>query len=130
MDELLHAEARRFARYLVDREPGAKIQARYARAVGAGAHGARDEALLALARRRPRTIGLLDAGLALADPHAELRRRLYLMFAILESTPEHSECFLPVRRGPAYALVVALAGARAALKGACGVLLLRAVAPR
>ncbi len=45
-------------------------------------------------------VGLLDAGLAVADPHSELRRRLYLMFAILESSPEYHELFLPPRPRP------------------------------
>lgn len=130
MDDLLHAEARCFARYLVGRTPSTEVQARYALAMGTTPPAGRDAALLGLARRRPRTIGLLDGGLALVDPHAELRRRLYVMLAILESTPEHCDRFLPAARGPAYVLLVALAGLRGALRGAAGVLLLRLVARR
>ena len=123
------AEAVRFARYLVGAAPDARVKALYARALAAGGPPTRprDEALLRFAVARRRGLGLLDAGLALTDPDAELRRRLYLMFAILEAGPEHHARFLPVERGPLYALVVALAGVRGALKAALGVALVRLV---
>jgi hypothetical protein len=128
-DPELRLEAERFARYLVGAAPSDEIAERYARAVRRDppAAGARDARLVDFARRRPWSIPLLDAALALRDPHAELRRRLYLMFAILESTPEHHDRFLPAARRPAYVLRIAAVGARAVLRAAGGVVLLAAV---
>jgi hypothetical protein len=40
-------------------------------------------------------LGPLDAGAALLDPDHQLRRRLVLMTAILETTPENCDLFLP-----------------------------------
>jgi len=120
-------EAERFARYLLGTSPDERVKGLYADALAAGGPplGAHDDALLRFAVARPRGLGLLDAGLALTDPGAELRRRLHLMFAILEASPEYHDRFLPVERGPLYPLVVVLAGARGVVKAAVGVLLVR-----
>jgi hypothetical protein len=122
-------EAERFSRYLAGAPASTAIAARYADALAAGGPPLRprDELLLRFALTRPRGLGLLDAGLALTDPDAELRRRLYLMFAILEASPEHHERFLPVDRGPLYPFAVAFAGVRGAVKAILGVVLVRLV---
>lgn len=123
------AEAQRFARYLVGADADERVRAVYARALASTSPALRprDAALLRFASARRRGLGLLDAGLALTDPNAELRRRLYLMFAILEASPEHHDRFLPVRRGPLFSLVVIAAAARGAVKAALGALLVWAV---
>ena len=124
-DAMLHAEGARFARYLLGCRPGTDVLERYADAIRAGGapQRRRDAALLRFSRARPRAIGLLDAGLAVADPHSELRRRLYLMFAILESSPEHHDLFLPAETPPWYPLTVAYAGLRGGVKAAAGIVL-------
>lgn len=123
------AEAERFARYLVGAPADERIRALYARMIARGARtpGRADVALLRFAVRRPRGLGLLDAGLALVDPEAELRRRLYIMFAILEATPENHDRFLPVERGPLYIVAVAAAGLQGLLKGVVGALVVAIV---
>jgi hypothetical protein len=72
-------------------------------------------------------LGLLDSGLALVRPHAELRRRLYLLFALLEATPEYADRFLPAARRPWYVIYIAWVGARAAVKGLLGSALVKLV---
>ena len=86
---------------------------------------ATDASLLRFAGTRPRSIGPIDAALALSAPYAEVRRRLHLMFAILESTPEHHDRFLPERRDARYLGVVLAAGGRAVARAAIGIPLVR-----
>ncbi len=86
-----------------------------------------DQKLLDYALSNPRLLGLLDAGAALVMPDAEVRRRLYIMFAILEANTEYWDFFLPKQRNRWYLFVVAGAGIRGALKGIFGIILVKKV---
>jgi hypothetical protein len=124
----LDSEGTRFGRYLLDGvEPAPAAVARYVDLIERDARPVTgtDASLLHFARTRPRSIGPIDAALALTAPYAEVRRRLHLMFAILESTPEHHDRFLPERREARYLGVVAGAGARAVARAAIGIPLVR-----
>ena len=44
----------------------------------------------------PYIIGPIDSALALDQPHSPVRKRIYVMLAILETQPELSALFLPV----------------------------------
>lgn len=50
------------------------------------------------ARRYPRVLPYLDAAAALVRPRSSLRQRIYIMTAILETSPAHAEQFLPRTR--------------------------------
>jgi len=122
------AEAERFARYLVGEPPDDSVRERYVRAIAKGPPVTpRDTALLRFALARPRALAALDAGLAVLEPHAELRRRLYLMYALLETSPRYHDRFLPVERGPMWAAVVAFAGLRGVLKALIGIVVVKCV---
>lgn len=86
-----------------------------------------DTKLIDFAVDHPWSIGILDGGLALLYPHAELRRRLYLMFAILEAMPEYTRYFLPQKRNVLYSLSVDMVGIRAAIKALLGAILVKVV---
>jgi hypothetical protein len=110
-DELRH-EARLFGRYLVDREPSTELVERYVRAnevLGLGVDGD----LLEFARAHPWSIGMLDAAAGVLGGSSLLRKKLLVMTAIVETTPELVDRTEPRAVGlPRLALRVGVAGAR------------------
>jgi hypothetical protein len=133
-DEARAIEARIFARYLVGREPTPAQIERYVAA--SRTHfpdppAAEDAAVLAWVRAHPWSTGLLDAAAGLLRPAGPLRNRVLLMAAILETTPEFADAFLPRQVGP-LALVarVAVTGVLAVANAAVGAVLYKAIARR
>jgi hypothetical protein len=126
---VLKKEAKQFARYLVGQEPDRQIISRYVTAMqhNAPAVSAGDVALLQFVRRHPWSLGAIEAGLALRRPYSEVRRRLYVLLAILESSPHHTTDFLPQDRSPFYVVVIALVGVRAVCKAAFGIVMVEVV---
>jgi hypothetical protein len=130
---LLRDEAVRFGRYLVGGAPSAELVERYVRAhayVLREPPTPADEAVLAFVHAHPWSLPLLDAGTALVRGAPRLRRKLLVMMAILEATPEHAERTLP-QGGvglPRLALRLGRAGATAAVKLVAGAALAAAVA--
>ena len=123
-------QARVFGRYILGRQPSAQVIALYKAAMAAnqGSQERREQKIVMFAQEHPWSIGLLDSGLALTEPHAELRRRLYVMFSILESMPQYHDYFLPKKRSPWFSVAIVGAGIRGVCKAALGVLLVRVVA--
>ncbi|MBA3451951.1 MAG: hypothetical protein H0T42_02500 [Deltaproteobacteria bacterium] len=118
---VLHREAVWFARYLVDAVPSDALIERYVRAdarVLQDAPTARDEAVLAFVHRHPWSVGLLDAGTAFMRGAPLLRKKLVVMMAVLEATPDHIAVTAPVEDAGMARLVWRLgrAGAKAAVK--------------
>ena len=89
---------------------------------------AHDKKLLAVVTKHPRLLPYIDGGIALSNPDSELRRRLYVMFAVLESTPDYWQYFLPVKRSDWYILAVAGSGIRSAWRGVIGYCVVKVVA--
>jgi hypothetical protein len=133
-DAALAAEARLFGRYLVGREPGEAVVARYVAACRthfAEPPRADDAAALAWVRRHGWSVAMLDAASGLLRPGGALRNRILLMAALLESTPEFADDFLPRHVGPlALAVRVGAAGAVAVANAILGAILLKTVARR
>ena len=128
-DDELAAEARLFARYLVGRDP---IPAHVDRYVAASrAHfgeplAVEDAAVLAWVRRHAWSVGMLDAAAGLLRPGGALRNRILLMAAILETTPEFADHFLPRQVGPlALVLRLGVSGLVAVVNAIAGVALHR-----
>ncbi len=94
------------------------------RAPSANDHNQR---ILQFALAHPRLLGALDVALALTEPGSDLRRRLLLMAAVIETQPRYAERFLSCDRSKLYPLVLLLVGLRAAARAAVGLLLLRFV---
>jgi hypothetical protein len=121
-------EAEHFAHYLIGEPPRPEEIERYARAVelrDATPRTARDRRLLECMNRHRWTIGPLDAGLALADAESPVRFRLCLMMAVLEASPAHCPRFLPEPYPRVALLGLALRMARAALRSALGLAMVR-----
>lgn len=122
---VLKKEAKCFARYLVGQEPSRQIVTRYTEALAYNppSISATDLHLLEFIRKHPWSLGCIEAGLAIRHPHSEIRRRLYIMLAILESSPDHTTAFLPQERSAWYMVVIALAGLRAVGKALVGLIM-------
>jgi hypothetical protein len=90
LTEELRTEAVIFARYLVRRDPSALLVDRYVRAnEELFAHTeAIDHDIVAFARRHPWSIGMLDASAGIIGGSSLLRKKLLLMTALVETTPE------------------------------------------
>jgi hypothetical protein len=107
----LEMEARVFGRYLVGRVPPAELVERYCAANAAiftEPGGAEDTALVGFVRRNPWSVSLLDASSGLLRPGNLLRNKILLMAAILETSPEFADEFLPRDVRP-FRLLVGLA---------------------
>ena len=133
-DEDLAAEARVFARYLVGRDAGPAHVARYVAASRTHFPDPlvpEDAAVLAWVRRHPRSVGMLDAAAGLLRPGGALRNRILLMAAVLETTPDFADDFLPHHVGPLdLALRVGVAGVVAVANALGGLVLHQLVVRR
>lgn len=123
------AEAELFGRYLAKDTPSKKIIALYEKAMDrtVGKVSVSDARALAFVCRHSWAIGFVDAGLAIVRPQSEVRRRLYVMFSILEATPEYAMQFLPQDQPWWYIFVVAWAGVKAAAKALLGIALVKVI---
>lgn len=123
----LEAEGATLGRYLLGCPVAPESGRLYARAIQQG-HAALDQAevrLWARALRRPWLLACVDAALALVNPRGGIRRRLLLMLAVLEASPAHCDHFLPQPGVGRATVTVLVAGARAVLRAAVGMILLR-----
>jgi hypothetical protein len=121
----LRSEAILFGRHLVGRDPSEELVARYVRAnetLGLGA--ARDRETLEFACRHPWAIAPLDAAAGILGSNSLLRKKLLLMTAIVETTPELVDRTQPTALSLPHLVVrVGVAGARTALSVVSGLAL-------
>jgi hypothetical protein len=95
---LLHNEARTIAYYLTGREAEKFIVERYVTAVDMifkSAPAPDDRNILSFVRNHPSTLPFFDAASAVFFSRNQLRARILLMVAILETTPEYCGHFFP-----------------------------------
>lgn len=89
-------EATIFGSYLLGEEPSPTAVRLYAEAISRlFAPEEAEDSVLRFALNRPWSLPLLDGAAALRQPEGQLRRRLLVMFAILETQPEYADRFLP-----------------------------------
>jgi hypothetical protein len=123
----LQAEARSIARYLVGAEPPESVIQRYVQAnelLLEGASATSGAAEMRFWRRHPASLPLLDAGLAWRHPDSILRTKVYVMAALLETTPELADFFLARPAAiPRLLLTLGCRGAVAAMRCTLGAVL-------
>jgi hypothetical protein len=66
----------------------------------------------------------VDAALSLTDPFHPVRKRIFIMLAILETQPTYNDCFLPQKRSFLYTFYVLFRMVNAVLKTVIGKVLL------
>ena len=100
MPEAIPVDEREFAifsRYLLG-EPGAeRLKPHYeaaARRLAASAFSPRSTATMAMVLAKPSALPYIDAACGFVDPANTLRRRLIVLTAVLEASPEHTRHFL------------------------------------
>lgn len=81
--------------------------------------------LLRLAFTRPFIIPYLDGGLVFIRSTSELRRRIYIIFSILESSPDYTDLFIPKKYTPTDTILIGLSCIRAALRAAVGIVIVK-----
>lgn len=105
MDDILEKEARLFARYLLDCEPPPDMIDRYINAnrkLGTDVVISTfiDEKIMEFALTHPRAIPFLDAAAGILQPDALLRKKIYIMAAVLEASPRYAKDFLSENLSP------------------------------
>lgn len=117
-----------FTKYLIKKEPDSQSITLYSQAI---AHQTelsyRDAKLLKFVQKHPFWIGCIDGGLAFVNPHSEVRRRIYIMFAILESQPLFWRNFLPIKRSWWYLFFILFTGLRAVIRAAAGIVMVKII---
>ena len=127
-DELA-LEANIFSKYLLHKKPSKAAVELYIKAMQANP-GKLDEGeakLLKFSLKHAWLLSCIDGGLVFVKPHSEVRRRIYTMLSILETTPDFAQDFLPTQRSWSYAFVVGWAGVRGVARAAVGVFIVKAV---
>ncbi len=97
-DAFLEKEAILFARYLLDRDPPRDMVECYISAnkqLGVNVVTAEDGNILDFSVSHPWSIPFLDAAVGFLQPEAVLRKKIYTMAAVLETSPQYAESFLP-----------------------------------
>jgi hypothetical protein len=133
-DDDLRTEAIAFGRYLVDATPSDELVERYRRANDVlldETPSPADQRVIAYARENPWAIRLLDAGTALSGRAPIFRKKLLIMMAIVETTPELAEQTEP-RSEPMPTLVAKLgvAGVKMVTSAALGLALSTVIASK
>ncbi|MCW5889098.1 MAG: hypothetical protein KIT14_00960 [bacterium] len=117
----LAREGSLLGRYLVGREPSPALVARYVDAARTLFAPVSDEPVVAWMRRHPWSLPFLDAAAALRAPTGLLRGKVLIMAAILETSPEHADEFLPAVVSPVRLVwQLALSGTSAVLQALIG----------
>jgi len=74
--------------------------------------------------RNPIMIGMVDGALSLRNPNSGIRKKIYLMLAILESHFAYADYFLPQERKGSYIFSIIGTGIRAVWNAITGSILL------
>jgi len=122
-----HLEADALSRYLVGTPVSDEVKEQYWRAlehIGAD-HNDRESKVWRYMLSGQAVMRCVDAGLALASPTSALRKRIFIMLAILETEPSHADHFLPQERPVWYIVPVVLAGMRAVACAVVGFMLVK-----
>ncbi len=96
-DTELETEAKIFAHYLIGRQPAPEHIARYIdanRQLSNDGHGS-DQRECTFLLQHPWAAGPLDTAAALLRPDCHFRAKMLRMAAILETSPQFVDCFLP-----------------------------------
>lgn len=131
--DTLKSQAALLGHYLIGRPITNRARALYVEALTTQEPKLRlsrqDQATLHFALKHRWALGLMDAGLSFLRPNAELRRRLFIMFSILEAQPEYCDDFLPQKQSKWQLLRLFFVGCRAGCKLVLGAVLVKVIAP-
>ena len=130
MKNNLDRQAVIFGKYLIKKTPNSPSVKKYGAAVKLHSKKLdnQDMRLLELIEKHPTLTPFVDAALAFVKPHSEVRPRIYLLFAILESTPEYWQEFIPKKRNPLYIFTIFSIGVRSVFRAIVGIVVVKVYA--
>ena len=102
--DIASGEAQILSRYLIGKACSSEIEERYTIAVKKHQAEFDNEEQKAWNRMLASRLylKLIDSGLAVTNPQSALRKRIFIMLALLETCPENIEFFLPQERSIFY----------------------------
>ena len=120
-------EAQILSKYLTGKECPAEIAQYYSEAL------AKHNAVLSDSQQKtwdkmlatPFYLKLVDSGLAISDPQSSLRKRIFIMLALLETSPLYTEFFLPQERSILYIIPLGFKAALSALYLVSGTIMVK-----
>ncbi len=84
----------------------------------------REQQKLNFILRFPLFVGCIDGALAIVNPEHPIRKKVYVMFSVLESSPDFHTSFLPQQRSSTYLFKILWTGTRAVFNTLFGFILL------
>lgn len=117
-------EARILTRYLINEVPS-KVQVGLYSIGSSSSVTAGRERAWDIVLNHPWLLPYFDAYDALFRPDSQLRKKLYIMFSILEASPDFVEKFLPQKRSLWYLLILAGVGIRSIYRLLMGVVFVK-----
>jgi len=122
-------EADFMTRYLLGVRCSQELKIRYAQAIEQLKIelDLEERRLWRIVNRYPFLLRIVDGGLALLKPHGGIRRKIYMMLAILEASPEHAGRFLPKTYTRLYVLGLIAVSLRAGLAAMVGVFFIKII---
>ena len=127
--DLSRHEAEIFGRYILKKQPNDYCVDLYEQAMMKLniIIGNKDKKILMFILKNPWSIGLVDAGLCMFHKESAVRRKIFTLFAIIETSPEYCHYFLPHKQSPVYLIYILWAGFRGVMKAILGGLLLKLI---
>ncbi len=127
MDNSQHSEALVFGQYLIGQRINDATVERYIRAIEKLNYQADEweQVIVEKAIRKPNLIPYYDAAMALRHRNALLRKKIFVMLAILETRPEYADYFLSKEYPKSYFLNVIGIGVRSVYRAIIGLVIYR-----
>jgi len=115
-------EAATLTFYLTNKAPTTKVVVLYDQALQQTPveTDQKQQKLWAFCMKHTWALGFIDAGLALTVPYHPIRKRLFIMLAILETQPAYNSYFLPRKRSKLHVFNIAFLMMNAVLKVVVG----------
>ena len=127
--QIREGEAQALSRYLVGKDCPDEIRERYAEAVSklnSTLSGPEQKTWDKMISSRF-YLKLLDSGLAIVNPQSNIRKRIFIMLALLEASPDFTDYFLPQQRTIFYLIPLGFRAFFSALYLVCGVVTVRVI---
>ncbi len=121
------SEVEAFTSYLVRMPATEHVANLYDSVIVKRSISSRDKRLLNFMVKRRWSIRYVDSALALTNPESEIRKRMLILFAILESDPHYVDKFLAPKYSAAQLIRIIATGCSAVFSAAIGFLLVRVV---
>jgi len=102
--KITEREPQTLSKYLVGKECSSEMAQRYTNAVNKINAGlsTSDQSRWNRMLSNVFYLKMVDSGLAVTNPQSPLRKRIFIMLAILEASPDFTESFLPQKRSIFY----------------------------